>query len=594
LFIHSSNFSILFLYFVAAWGPLKEEKESRWSCSRLLSLINPFASSTEEETDAHNELMKELLEVRKEVYQEYQWFSKENPKADEDSSALLFFKRKRLLRLFVKDLSSGICGIVISNKEQRDSMSSEFLKNNRVAPLTKSIAWVTVILMNFVLLFYVYLFAMNQTRSRQSAWFQSFVMWAVFEIVVSSTGLVLCIQILIPLYVLTEVTKVKEKVLNDMLSFRQKYLKQSLRRKEKDEEASQQNQSKETDFNAAKYLFTSWRVASLFRDIPESGLVLKFSTPWPKKKFGSEETTVTSYYEQDVFWTALSRVLIFFITPFLHLHTLTQDIITQMICNTGIGYLCLSFIRLYQISPLLPLAPVVLVFLCVHFLVRSSKGVGKLQKFGIVHPKVEDETEKEKEDEREKKDDNEEDEKPDSNILDLESGKRDTSRQEIARWDDFVDSSPSASESSCSTHPSREGDHDSDSSGSGNSSMLSSVFGLVFGKESSRYLSKSEDSGSDWGDSESQREAANGISSSESNKEKKRKRRRRAPRGTNDSISVGQNESDSLSSDYSAVSMDIGNIAVVADPQDTESERRIPSEVERAPEIDIAKWLKGG
>jgi hypothetical protein len=570
---------------------LKEEKEPEWSFSHLLSLLNPFSSSTEEEADAHNELMKELMEVRKEVSQEYQWFSGGNSKAEQDSSeSLLLSKRKRLLRLFVKDLSSGVCGIVITNKEQRDSMSSEFLKNNRVSALTKSMAWVAVILMNFSLLFYVFLFAMNQTRNRQTAWFQSFVMWAIFEIVVSSTGLVLCIQLLIPLYVFTEVTKVKEKVLKDMLAFRQKYLKLSRQRRPKGA-VSTQHQKEGVGFNAAKYLFTSWRLASLFRDIPESGLILDFTSPWPKKKFRSEETTVTSYYEQDVFWAALSRILIFFITPFLHLHTLSQDIITQMVCNTGFGYLCLSFIRLYRISPLLPLAPVVLVFVCVHFLVRSNEGAGKLQKFAIVHPQVGDEEDKEKEVEEEE-DDKEEDEEKEkekqkenlqisqdskSRILDLEAGVLCPTPEAVMRWDEFVEKqSSSASDSTHSTHPSREGGADDHSNDSANSSVMSSLYGSVYGTGSSRYLGRSEDSES-LGDNDSL------VNSSESNEESDGRVRRKG-RVTDDSISVDQMESDSMSSGSSVVSMDLCNIVVASDPEDKS---------DGIPEIDLAKWLHG-
>jgi hypothetical protein len=56
-----------------------EGTEPEWSFSHLLSLVNPFSSSTEEETDAHNELMKELLEVRKKWFVNTDGSQKETP-----------------------------------------------------------------------------------------------------------------------------------------------------------------------------------------------------------------------------------------------------------------------------------------------------------------------------------------------------------------------------------------------------------------------------------------------------------------------------------------------------------------------------------
>jgi hypothetical protein len=80
-----------------------------------------------------------------------------------------------------------------SAKSERDCSAGSFKVRAKVAGVSwkwQSLGWSFVMLPKGSLLFYVYLFALRQTHSRQSAWFQSFVMWLVFEVTVSSTGLV--------------------------------------------------------------------------------------------------------------------------------------------------------------------------------------------------------------------------------------------------------------------------------------------------------------------------------------------------------------------------------------------------------------------
>ena len=99
-------------------------------------------------------------------------------------------ERKRLISLLIRDLSSGICGEVLANQAQRDALSNLDSTTYRVSATAQVIGWLFVFFLNLGMLLYVYLFAMTQTQSRQAAWFQSFVIWIVFEILISSTGLV--------------------------------------------------------------------------------------------------------------------------------------------------------------------------------------------------------------------------------------------------------------------------------------------------------------------------------------------------------------------------------------------------------------------
>jgi hypothetical protein len=342
------------------------------------------ADNYHKETTTVTDLMKELSEIRKEVTHEYQWFQGFGQEVH-DRESIILAKRKRLLFLFVKDLATGVSGETLSNKSLRDASvvsSRTRMLQDGVPFFQFVVTWIFVALLNVGLLFYVYLFAINQTHSRQSAWFHSFLMWLVFEVFVSSTGLVILTHLLIPLYVLVNVSKIKVKVLNDLILFREEYL----RRRSRDLEEGRIIDSKingtvktTDDFNAAKYLFTSWRVASLISDLPESKLIVMFRTHWPKKKFGEKEDEVATEYEQAVILTALSRIFLYFLGSLLRFHTLVQDIIIQTLCNSGLGFLSVWMIALFAIHPALPVAVVVIMLLVLGYLVRV---LGRTNKIG--------------------------------------------------------------------------------------------------------------------------------------------------------------------------------------------------------------------
>lgn len=345
------------------------------------------------------DLMKVLSDVRTEVFGEHRWFltsgngSKNNERltsvhpvaqTEVDDSLVSLSKRNRLLYLFVRDLTSGVSGDVLAGKMQRDSNA----KRDGVSWGWQAMGWAFVFVTNFGMLFYVYLFAMAQTQSRQSAWFQSFVIWIFFELFVSSTGLVLLTHILIPLYVLSDVSSIKEKVLLHLMTFREKYLKTRLYDVEAPAPPPRSVDAQLQEFNSAKYLFTSWRVASLCPDLPESALILQFSTPWPKKKFGQKQAEVSTEYDQAVILTALSRILLYFLTSLLHFHTLIQDIILQTICNSGFGILGVLLIQLWALHPSLPVCVVAMVVLGLYLMFRwlSGRNTEFVKKLSSIRP----------------------------------------------------------------------------------------------------------------------------------------------------------------------------------------------------------------
>jgi hypothetical protein len=342
--------------------------------------------------DAVKDLANEVSHVRKEVSREYKWMHGLGISRDSRRTtvkaigssveiSITLARRRRLLFLFVQDLSNGLSGEMLSMKSQRDSTSASSKIRARlegVSVMAKVIGWIFVGLMNLGMLFYVYLFAMSQTPSRQSAWFRSFLMWLTFDFFIASTWGVVLTHLLIPMYVLADISKLKEKVLSDLLMFRERYnVPQDVEEGvgtnvEADPVLRLQVKERDPLFNAAKYLFVSWRVASLCRELPESQLILQFNTLWPKKKFGEKEAEVASEYEQDVLFNAVSQIVVFFLTSLLRCHTLLQDMILQTVCNSGFGLMTVGLIQLFSIHPVLPAVVTLVLMLFVGYLLRIS------------------------------------------------------------------------------------------------------------------------------------------------------------------------------------------------------------------------------
>jgi len=293
-------------------------------------------------------------------------------KINERNKIRIMLIRKRLIYLFVKDLTGGVSGEALENKELRDFSSTTKISENKVCLELKVIVWLFILFLNIGMLFYVYLFAINQTQDRQSAWFISFIIWLIFEIIISSTGIVLVIHLLIPLYVLTDLSKIKNKVVEILVLFQRKYLKEKEKEREREREKGEEKENI-NEFNSVKYLFVSWKVASLFPEFQESQMILQFKSPFPTKRLVIQEEmkSLSEQYEEGVIIASLTRLLTYYITSILSFHHLFQDTIIQFICNSFVGYLWIIMYRLYKIQPLLPLVPIIGVIVCIHFLTKS-------------------------------------------------------------------------------------------------------------------------------------------------------------------------------------------------------------------------------
>lgn len=173
-------------------------------------------------------------------------------------------KSQRLLYLFQCDLMPGISGKIIENKNRREGIYVRKVSLNK-----KIVAWIFIAALNIGMLFYVMLFAFAQTSTRQTAWAQSFVLWLILEILLVSTCMVIFMHILLPILAMKDLAQVKKKLVFSLMNISKK----------------KTNQYKNSHFNAASYLFLSYRLAKQFPDLKISQLITKFQTVWPKQSY---------------------------------------------------------------------------------------------------------------------------------------------------------------------------------------------------------------------------------------------------------------------------------------------------------------------
>jgi hypothetical protein len=317
----------------------------------------------------------ELSNVRKIICREAEYFK--NPIISDE------LKKRRMNLLFMRDLLDGVNGMILDHKDRRDNE-----KKNSVEKWHKVVTTIFLFLVSLGMLFYIYLFAMRQSKNRQQAWFNSFVVWLFFEICISSTGIVLLEHVLIPLWSMKDVQHVKEKIVSDILIY-QRRLQYAKNRNQLTETGTGSGRhglvglrsvdegmtpNDGSSFNAAEYLYPSFRIAQLFPSFPESQLILQYKTPWPKRSLQHQDKSVKTKYDKrfDFLTQTLSRVVVFTLTSMIQLPQPLQDSSLQIFLIGFFGFVIRLHIRLYEINHLLVILPLFVIGICVHLLTISS------------------------------------------------------------------------------------------------------------------------------------------------------------------------------------------------------------------------------
>jgi hypothetical protein len=271
---------------------------------------------------------------------------------------------KRLLFLFQKDLLPGVNAMILESKGKRDFVADA----NKVEKYQKTLAWAFILGLNAVLLFYIYLFAVGQSVERQDAWFRTFCVWLLLEVVLMSTVVVYANHFLIPSLLMKDLQKVKRKLLLTIREYKRN-LDRADTKKEKDV------------FNVANYFFVSARLSALFPDLMESKIIQRFSSPWPHQSYQRTRSLSKSYSKRfSTVMRSMSMIGVFFLRGFLTVPPGVQDMIMNLMTIVTTGYIASWLLRLYEINPILPCIPVAIAMLLLHFLTklccRSNKPAG--------------------------------------------------------------------------------------------------------------------------------------------------------------------------------------------------------------------------
>ena len=153
-----------------------------------------------------------------------------------------------------------------------------------VEPGPKLAGLLFLLLMDLSFVLYIYLFAIRQTPQRQDAWIRGFLIWFFIDVFLVSTASVLLTHLLLPMVAMREIHKIKARLTETIIQYYAKL--------DQNGESLVQRSEK---FNAASYLFVSYRVAQLFPDLKESKIIQQFSTPWPHQSYQHVRETKRNY-----------------------------------------------------------------------------------------------------------------------------------------------------------------------------------------------------------------------------------------------------------------------------------------------------------
>jgi hypothetical protein len=372
--------------------------DSSWSHSFYKFMESYITSSVAERQTISKSLKQELTELYNKMDIEkfkFQFLKTENS------------KNKRLLFLFQMDLLPGMTGEILNSKEQRD--------NVMLLPVSgkiKVISWAFLALLNFGMLFYVFLFAIRQNIHRQSAWAKSLAMYLFLDILLISSCMVIFMHILLPSIVMRDVVKIRKKLTETVskyyhdlaaeqdaedddeedgsdgeedvnnprtlhLAMNKKYARKVSSSTTNGAKKQPHNKKKKSKlFNSAKYLFLSYRMAECYPDLKASKIILQYQSPWPRQSYQHTIDMKKDYKYS--YTTALSRsisiIVIFLLTSLLASPLAVQDMFLQMAATVTMGYMILLHIQLFRVFPILVLVPsaVIGVVVMAGYLIYSS------------------------------------------------------------------------------------------------------------------------------------------------------------------------------------------------------------------------------
>ena len=139
---------------------------------------------------------------------------------------------------------------------------------------------------------------------------------------------------------------------------------------------------KSVSFNAAKYLYSSYRVAENYPDLRESRIVLGFTTTWPRNNY-REDMSKAVNKSYNAVGQVIGRygfmIIMHILGGLVQLPFSVQDMITEAGTDFMVGYVALAHLTLFGMNPLLVLFPSFVLGLALHFILQCNKGNYKLK-----------------------------------------------------------------------------------------------------------------------------------------------------------------------------------------------------------------------
>jgi len=137
------------------------------------------------------------------------------------------------------------------------------------------------------------IFAFSQSDHRQNAWFNSFIAWLLFEVVLNSTSIAMLQHICMPLMVIDDIMKVKVTIIQLIKDFQNRYKNEDNNNQMEGNKGQQEEQDQDHAyvFNSANYIFASTRLAKLYPDTLESKVIKEYSTRLPRCYYYSSSSS---------------------------------------------------------------------------------------------------------------------------------------------------------------------------------------------------------------------------------------------------------------------------------------------------------------
>ena len=273
-------------------------------------------------------------------------------------------KQKRLLQLFQCDLLPGINGKILELKQRRDSEK----ESEGVSMWAKIVGYIVVGGANMLMLFYIFLFALQQTKFRQDAWFRSFMTWLGLDIILVGSSMVFVFHIVIPYFAMKDLTRIKEKLLSSIREYEDKLIQHGDLKDTTDDEKSDKS------FNSTEYFFVSTRIARTeeYKNLYIAKIINNFRTPWPRQSY-KHATDYSQPYNSRfaALFSGIGKVFVFLAGGFIQFPTSVQDAVALTAFSTGMGYVIVLLAELYHLYPALIAIPIVTVAVVAHFIIKA-------------------------------------------------------------------------------------------------------------------------------------------------------------------------------------------------------------------------------